>query len=57
MNLDRKTGVTKGYSLIKYAKYEEAEEAIRKMNGESINEKPLKVDWAFKSGPIFDGKR
>jgi hypothetical protein len=27
------------------------------MNGESINEKPLKVDWAFKSGPIFDGKR
>lgn len=52
LNPDRRTGQTKGYSFIEYAKFEEAEEAIKKMNGNKINEQALKVDWAFKTGPI-----
>lgn len=57
LNPDRRTGETKGYSFIEYALQEEAQEAIAKMNGNKINERPLKVDWAFKTGPIPDIKR
>lgn len=57
LNLDRRTGMTKGYSLIQFAKFEEAEQAIKKMNGTKINERPLKVDWAFKTGPITDSRK
>ena len=27
------------------------------MNGTKINERPLKVDWAFKTGPITDSRK
>lgn len=57
LNLDRRTGVTKGYALIQYGKFDEAELALKKMNGNKINQKPLKVDWAFKTGPLFEAKK
>lgn len=49
--------MAKGYALIEFATYEEAEDAIKSMNGNKINQKPLKVDWAFKTGPIYFDKK
>jgi RNA-binding protein 8A len=47
LNMDRKTGYAKGYALIEYANFEEAQTAIKEMNGEEIYDKKVKVDWAF----------
>jgi RNA recognition motif-containing protein len=33
VNLDRQTGFVKGYALVEYTKFEEAERAIKDMNG------------------------
>jgi RNA recognition motif-containing protein len=38
---------TQGYALIEYAKAEEAEEAIKKLNGAEFMDKKINVDWAF----------
>ena len=54
--MDRKTGYAKGYALIEYANLEEAEEAIKNMNGEEIYERKVKVDWAFRAIPINNKK-
>jgi RNA-binding protein 8A len=32
--MDRKTGYAKGYALIEYESFEEADSAIKEMNGE-----------------------
>merc|ERR1739845_96916 len=47
LNLDRRTGFVKGYSFIEYESKREAEEAIKNMNGNSLLEQRLAVDWAF----------
>ncbi len=47
VNLDRKTGFTKGYALVEYATKKEAENAINNMNGSEMMSKTIRVDWAF----------
>eukprot|EP00388_Colpodella_angusta_P004031 GDKJ01013706.1.p1 GENE.GDKJ01013706.1~~GDKJ01013706.1.p1 ORF type:complete len:121 (-),score=21.83 GDKJ01013706.1:64-426(-) len=51
MNLDRRSGVTKGYALIEYELESEAESAIKNYDGHELAGQKLKVDWAFQSPP------
>ena len=47
LQLDRRTGFVKGYALIEYENYEDAEKAIQDMDGSELYEKTIQVDWAF----------
>lgn len=43
---------SKGYALIEYESYEEAERAIAAMDGSELLTQIINVDWAFSHGPI-----
>lgn len=42
----------KGYALIEYESFEEAERAISAMDGSELLTQIINVDWAFSHGPI-----
>ncbi len=48
LNLDRRTGFVKGYCLVEYSKFEEARAAVSELNGKSLYDQEIKVDFAFK---------
>merc|ERR550514_2428941 len=47
LNLDRRTGFVKGYAFIEYESKQEAETAIKGMNGQPLLDSKLAVSWAF----------
>ncbi|KAG6412531.1 hypothetical protein SASPL_125210 [Salvia splendens] len=52
LNLDRRTGFVKGYALIEFEKFEEAQRAISEMDGAELLTQIMNVDWAFSKGPF-----
>lgn len=55
--MDRKSGYAKGYVLIQYAAVEEAQAAIAEMNGQQLDGRKIRVDWAFQEKPLAERKR
>ncbi|CAL1161219.1 unnamed protein product [Cladocopium goreaui] len=47
LNLDRRTGFVKGYAFIEYENKQEADVAIKSMDGNTLLDHKLDVSWAF----------
>merc|ERR1712217_643820 len=56
LNLDRRTGFVKGYAFIEYETKQEAQAAIKAMDGQVLLDQKLKVNWAF-AKPKGDRRR
>jgi RNA-binding protein 8A len=47
LNLDRKTGLVKGYAFFEFEKKEEAQDAINSLHGSKFLKQIIGVHWAF----------
>ena len=56
INLDRKTGYVKGYALVEYETYEQADAAIKELDGSDMLGQDISLDWAFKTDPTKNKK-
>lgn len=48
---DRDTGQSRGFGFVEMASAEEAAEAVKKFNGQSVDGRTLKVEMANSGGP------
>ena len=46
VEIARNTGLSKGVAYIEMEKSEDAQKAISRLNGHSLNDRAIRVDWA-----------
>ncbi|KMZ78355.1 RNA binding protein [Plasmodium vivax India VII] len=47
LNLDRRTGFLKGYAFLEFENFVDAKRAIDEMDGATLLDQEIHVDWAF----------